>query len=108
MRLHEMPSEHLLDVIEERSETLLRADLDVGEIETQLKAYEATAACAHRDAGKSMAEAKERVRAGTQWSDLYSKLQAHRARAAHDKRSFDRAVIAQNLWRTERATLRHV
>lgn len=101
-----MTADRILQEIEARSDALLRADETVGALEADLKAYEAVAVLAHRDSGKSMAESQERVRADDTWSDLFTNLQTARAKAAHAKRHHQSAIIAQDLWRTERATMR--
>ena len=108
MKLHEMSAEQILGEIEKRSEALLKADETAGVQDADLKAWEATTAIAHRDAGTSMAEAEKRVRADQGWCERYIELQKANAAAAHAKRRFQQAVIAQDLWRTERASMRHV
>lgn len=108
MRLHEMPPEMILDEIEQRSDRLMTAEENVGRLEADLKAWEASAAIAWRDSGKSMAEAESRVRATNDWAELYANLQRANALAAKLKRDYQRAVIASDLYRTERATMRAI
>ena len=101
-----MTPEFILEIIEQRSDELLAADEKAGVADADLKAWEATTAIAHRDAGKSMAEAEKRVRVEPDWCERYVELQGANAYAAKCKRDYQRAVIAQDLWRTERASLR--
>lgn len=106
MRLSDMSAEQILAEIEKRSEALLEADEKAAVMDADLKAWEATTALAHKDAGSSMAEAEKRVRADQGWCERYLDLQRANAAAAHAKRRFQKAVIAQDLWRTERASMR--
>lgn len=108
MRLHEMPPEMILDEIEQRSDRLMEAEEQAGRLEADLKAWEAATAIAYRDSGKSMAEAESRVRANADWAELYANLQKANALAAKLKRDYQRAVIASDLYRTERATMRAI
>ncbi len=108
MKLSQMQSDLLLHELETRSDKLLKCDQAVGEAEAALKAFEACSALAHRDSGMSMAEAERRVQAGDEWVVLYTDLQSKRAQAAEAKRSYERAKIASDLWRTERASMRAV
>ena len=106
MRLADMSAEQILAEIEKRSEALLKADEHAGAMDADLKAWEALTAVAHRDAGLSMAEAEKRVRSHEDWCQRYLDLQKANAQAAHAKRHYQKAVIAQDLWRTERASMR--
>jgi len=107
IRLRDMQPEDILNEIELRSEALLKADERAGRAEANFKAYEATAAMAIKDAGcRSMAEAEKKVRATEEWVAQYINLQTLRSKAAHLKRRYQKAIIAQDLWRTERATMR--
>lgn len=101
-----MSAEQILDEIEKRSEALLEVDMLAGAADADLKAWEATIALAHRDSGASMAEAEKRVRAHEDWQERYLDLQDLNSRAAHAKRRYQKAIIAQDLWRTERASMR--
>ena len=106
--LHEMTPEAILHEMEIRSDELLRAEEIVGDLETNLKAYEASKAIAWRDSGKSMSEAEARVRSTPEWADLYRSLQQAQADAARARRHYRRAEIATDLWRTQQATHRKV
>lgn len=108
MKLHEMTAEQILDQIEKRSEALLKADEHAAAMDADLKAWEATTALAHKDAGASMAEAEKRVRADEDWCQRYLELQKANAAAANAKRHFQKAVSALELWRTEQSTIRAV
>jgi hypothetical protein len=103
-----MAAEQILDIIEQRSDELMVADEKAGICDADLKAWEATTAIAYKDAGQSMAEADKRVRSAQDWFERYMELQKAHAYAAKCKRDYQRAVIAQDLWRTERASMRHV
>jgi len=109
MKLRDMQPEDILNEIEMRSEALLEADEKAGEAEANFKAYEATQAMARKDAGcRSMAEAEKQVRATEEWVAQYINLQNLRSKAAHLKRRYQKAIIAQDLWRSEKATYRAV
>ena len=108
MKLSDMPPEQILAEIEKRSDALLKADEIAGARDASLKAWEASQVLAYKDSGMSITEAKERVRAHDDWAAMYIELQNAHAAAAHAKRHFQKAVIAQDLWRTERASMRAV
>ena len=108
MKLSEATPEFILKVIEERSDALLAADELAAKLDADLKAWEALTALAHRDSGMSMAEAEKRVRAHEDWAEKYLSLQEAHAAAARAKRDYQRATIATDLWRSERATARVV
>ena len=110
MKLAEMSAEQILDVIEKRSDALLVADEKAGIADADLKAWEAVTVMAYKDSGecKSVTEAEKRARASHEWFERYMELQKAHANSAKAKRDYQRAVIAQDLWRTERASMRHV
>ena len=107
-KLHELSADDILAIIETRSGALLEADETAAVRDTALKAWEATQAVAYRDSGMSMTEAEKRVRASEDWAEMYLELQKANIEAAEAKRSYQRAVMAQDLWRTESATLRAI
>ena len=108
MKLHEMTPEYILGIIEERSDKLLEMEMNAGDMEATFKAVEATTTLAFKDSGCSMAEAKERCRTSDAWVSAYGDLQTSQALAAKAKRDYQRAIIAQDLWRSEQATLRKI
>lgn len=110
MKLHEMSAEQILYEIEKRSDALLEAEKRAGVMDADLKAWEATSTLAVKDAGEktSMSEAEKRVKADQTWCERYLALQHANADAAHAKRHYQAAVLAQEMWRSERATMRAV
>lgn len=106
--LHELSAEQILDQIEKRSTALLDAEMRVAAQESDFKSWESLTALALKDSGecKSMTEAERRVQSKDDWCARYLELQQRRAKAAEAKRVYQRAIIAQDLWRTERASMR--
>ena len=108
MKLHELTPDQILEIIEKRSEKLAEQEEAAAVAKADLEAYESSQAVAVRDTGVSITEAKERVRAYGAWKEHYLKAQKEQIEAARLKRSYQLAVTAAEMWRSENATRRAI
>lgn len=108
MQLHELTSDQILEQIEKRSDKLSIAELREAELDTNLKAYEATCALTIKDSlGCSMTEAEKRVKASENWAEMDLNVKNARIETAKIKRSYQLACTASDMWRSENASRRH-
>lgn len=108
MKLHEMDPDDILQILEERSDAVTRAEMAASEAEASFKALEASMALAFRDSGMSMTEAQNRVRTRPEWAHEFKEFQAAHILSQSAKRDLRRAESACDLYRTEAANRRKV